>query len=398
MSLLDCWQSRLLPKSLLLVLSLVFTTLQAAAPPPTTAAEQLRLGERYAYGHGVRQDDQKAAELFRLAAEQGNAEAQYKLAVTLERGMGVPRDDAGALHWYGQAARQGHAGAQNNMGSLYEKGRGVPADMAQAVQWYRLAAAQGLAHANYNLGMAYWQGRGVEQDLELAVQHFELAERKGLREAADKRMQIEQEQRQLAACGPTPEEFHSLPYSDAMYAIMLPCHRALPLNEQLFLAGLSNHFLEQCGYPQGLDARIQLQKFITSMTLMVSPGAGYANPNPLNAIGDQISNTAIFASGGSTAQSIGCSQIGERLADRIVSYLDRTSAGAVDTPNYVNGCVQHYGGTYTRSQCQCVADIGRAIHPDIHQTAFSTSSIKSIIASNPFLGLQIGLQCGIGDY
>ena len=45
------------------------------------------------------------------------------------------------------AADQGDANAQFNLGVMYDQGQGVPQDYQQAVKWYRLAADQGHASA-----------------------------------------------------------------------------------------------------------------------------------------------------------------------------------------------------------------------------------------------------------
>ena len=59
------------------------------------------------------------------------------------------------MKWYRLAAEQGYADAQNNLGVMYRKGQGVPQDDKTAVKWYRLAAEQGNADAQYNLGLMY---------------------------------------------------------------------------------------------------------------------------------------------------------------------------------------------------------------------------------------------------
>ena len=45
-------------------------------------------------------------------AEQGNAEAQYKLGICYFLGRGVEKDPAKAVRWFKKAAEQGHANAQ----------------------------------------------------------------------------------------------------------------------------------------------------------------------------------------------------------------------------------------------------------------------------------------------
>ena len=59
------------------------------------------------------------------------------------------------------AAEQGNATAQFNRGLKYASGKGVPQDDAEAVRWYRLAADQSVASAQSNLGFMYYEGRGV---------------------------------------------------------------------------------------------------------------------------------------------------------------------------------------------------------------------------------------------
>ena len=60
-------------------------------------------------------------------------------------------DYATALKWYTLAAEQGDADAQFNLGSMYRYGDGVSQDDKTAVKWYTLAAKQGHADAKRKL-------------------------------------------------------------------------------------------------------------------------------------------------------------------------------------------------------------------------------------------------------
>ncbi len=60
-----------------------------------------------------------------------------------EKGNGVPQDYKEAVRWYRLAAEQGDADAQYNLGLMHAKGRGVPQDNVQAHMWMSLVAAQG---------------------------------------------------------------------------------------------------------------------------------------------------------------------------------------------------------------------------------------------------------------
>ena len=58
------------------------------------------------------------------------------------RGLGVPQDYAEAVRWYRLAADQGHANALKNLGTTYLSGDGVPQDYVQAHMWYSLWASR----------------------------------------------------------------------------------------------------------------------------------------------------------------------------------------------------------------------------------------------------------------
>jgi TPR repeat protein len=53
----------------------------------------------------------------------------------------VPWDYAEAMKWFRLAADQGYAQAQANLGAMCENGQGVPPDYATAYMWFSLAGA-----------------------------------------------------------------------------------------------------------------------------------------------------------------------------------------------------------------------------------------------------------------
>jgi TPR repeat protein len=67
-------------------------------------------------GRGVAQDDKRAAALFKLAADQGYALAQYQLGGLHIYGCGVAQDDRWAAALLKLAADQGFATAQYQLG------------------------------------------------------------------------------------------------------------------------------------------------------------------------------------------------------------------------------------------------------------------------------------------
>ncbi|MDH5558653.1 MAG: sel1 repeat family protein, partial [Alphaproteobacteria bacterium] len=109
-------------------------------------------GLDYEYGQGgMPQDDTRALEMYRKAAETGHVGAQNNLADFIYEGRGIKEDKAGAVRWYHKAAEQGSARAQNKLGDIYHHGRGVVRDYVEALRWYALAAEQGHSKASDSL-------------------------------------------------------------------------------------------------------------------------------------------------------------------------------------------------------------------------------------------------------
>ena len=142
-------------------------------------------------------------------AEAGDSSAQIVLGDKYAKGDGVLEDNNEAVKWYRLAAEQGLAIAQNRLGLMYELGDGVTGDYKEAFKWYRLAAEQGYDVAQHNLGYLYGLGNGVLQDYIRAHMWFNIASVSGLEEARKARKtfankmtpsQIEQAQKMAQVC------------------------------------------------------------------------------------------------------------------------------------------------------------------------------------------------------
>ena len=133
-------------------------------------------------------------ELLRKAAEQGDADAQYRLAVWYEQSENAeleaeecirsirpfverayycperdidytvgPKESEGyivpnleqAFYWFHRAAEQEHADAQYQLGKFYCHGVGVPQNHNRAFLWWGKAAKQGNCKAQNGLGFLY---------------------------------------------------------------------------------------------------------------------------------------------------------------------------------------------------------------------------------------------------
>jgi TPR repeat protein len=67
----------------------------------------------------VSKSDTEAVKWYRLAADQGFAEAQYDLGVRYMLGKGVLKDERTGLEWYRKAAAQGY---QEAVDALRQRG------------------------------------------------------------------------------------------------------------------------------------------------------------------------------------------------------------------------------------------------------------------------------------
>ena len=144
--------------------------------PPSTLCN---LGVRYFDAKNVVKSNKRVVILFRKAANQGDASAQYNLGWMYANGRGVEQNDQKAVEWYRKAADQEHASAQFNLGEMYQYGRGVEQNDQKAAEWYTKAAEQGDADAQTNLGVMYQLGRGVDQNDQKAAEWYRKAAEQG---------------------------------------------------------------------------------------------------------------------------------------------------------------------------------------------------------------------------
>lgn len=133
---------------------------QPSRPSEAEIEEWSRKGDEYY----KEKEYTEAVKWYRKAAEQGHAEAQYKLGRCYgPYGTGI-HDASEALRWFRKAAEQGYAEAQYELGSNYFHGVRVKQDYAEAAKWYHKAAEQGNRLAQGRLAILYEEGWGVKKD------------------------------------------------------------------------------------------------------------------------------------------------------------------------------------------------------------------------------------------
>jgi uncharacterized protein len=127
------------------------------------------LGELYSNGLGVPLDDTKAARWYQLAAQRGDRNAMFALAIFHIARRGGLHDRAEAAKLLTAAAKLGSAPAAYDLGLLYLEGQQFPKDFGRAAELFKMASQQGNAEAQYALATLYKDGKGVEKNPEEAT-------------------------------------------------------------------------------------------------------------------------------------------------------------------------------------------------------------------------------------
>jgi TPR repeat protein len=117
----------------------------------------------------------RSLQLLQPLAENGNPEAQYRLAVQYQAGLGVVQNPLQAYHWMREAAEQDHGLALHGLGIMYLYGECVEKSEREAAIWLERAADQGLAGSMAALAGLYEQGLGVEKNPAKAKELYEAA-------------------------------------------------------------------------------------------------------------------------------------------------------------------------------------------------------------------------------
>lgn len=139
---------------------------------------QFELGQRFEFGtNGMPQNQTEAAKCYRMAAEQGHAEAQACLGALLWYGEGIEHNLPEAVTWTRRAVDGGSKKAERNLGLMYEYGEGADQDYAEAARLYRPAAEREDPPAQSYLGSLYERGLGVPLNLTEAAVWYSRAEK-----------------------------------------------------------------------------------------------------------------------------------------------------------------------------------------------------------------------------
>lgn len=172
------------------------------------AVAQYNLGCCFSRGRcGVEKDDAQAFKLFKLSAEQGNADALYAVALCYRDGVGVNKNGEEQKKALFAAAAKTHIASLATIGDLYRDGKLVAQDFTKSLEYYNKATANGFtnatvsakeiagigmywkpansgdAEAQFKLGVCYRDGIQISADDSIATKWFEKSASQGNHEA-----------------------------------------------------------------------------------------------------------------------------------------------------------------------------------------------------------------------
>lgn len=117
----------------------------------------------------------EAIRLYRLAAQQGDAEACFQLSGLYREGNGLPQDAVASAGWCRLAAERGLGMAQNEYGIMLVSGAGLTRNPAEAAQWFQRAAQRKIPAALFNLAALHENGLGMPANPAEALRLYEAA-------------------------------------------------------------------------------------------------------------------------------------------------------------------------------------------------------------------------------
>jgi len=141
---------------------------------------------------------EKAAENFKLAAEQSSPLGMFLYGVSLRHGWGCKKNEKTAFQYLQKAAESAVLDLNNlsstvnmsaargelvmaiyELGVSFRHGWGCAKDKASAVYFFKIAADLGDPDAQNDLGHCYYHGQGVKKDLHKAAKYYRKAAKQG---------------------------------------------------------------------------------------------------------------------------------------------------------------------------------------------------------------------------
>ena len=161
------------------------------------ALAQAQLSESFWESGRLPRNNNEALRWAKMSLEQGHADGMCMMAALLDSGSGIRQDANRALELWQKAAALGHPWAFARLGDRYLNGYGgLEKNHEEAVRWLTQAADRGNHWAMLNLGKCYENGWGVKVDLAKAESLYrKSAENPDTKDAKDR---LEELQRRVS--------------------------------------------------------------------------------------------------------------------------------------------------------------------------------------------------------
>lgn len=146
------------------------------------ALAQANLAKLYFQGRG-KEDREKGNFWLNKSLAQNHPLALDLLGIQYYEGDGVPQNYNKAFELYKSSAEQGNFSGMFHLGIMYLEGNGTNKNEKEAFKWLKKAAEGGVNEARFDLGLMYFNGEGVKQDRGLGATYIELSARAGYDQA-----------------------------------------------------------------------------------------------------------------------------------------------------------------------------------------------------------------------
>lgn len=124
-----------------------------------------RLARFYEEGKFGKPDTEEAVKWLERLAQNGDGNAQFRLAWILSDQSTNPVDGESAVYWYARAFEStASSAAAYNIGLIYHKGEIVKANPRNSLYWFERAANAGNIEAMFEVGFAYDLGKGTPEN------------------------------------------------------------------------------------------------------------------------------------------------------------------------------------------------------------------------------------------
>ena len=125
-----------------------------------------------------KKDFNKAEKYFKIAADAGVAEAQYKLGWIYQNGLNGKKDIENSIKYNEMAAKQGHIGGAGSLASLYQEPGYI--NYQKAYKYAKQSADAGYAKGAFMLANFLFLGKGCQSNENEAYRYYKMALEHGI--------------------------------------------------------------------------------------------------------------------------------------------------------------------------------------------------------------------------